>query len=155
LKEGETMANARFCLTLMVALGGLPAHDPRSQEPPRASVPSSVAAVPPHAHKAAHGGIVTDVGQDRHFELVVEGGQFSIYVLDGNEALLPVTGMTAGAEILVKGQERRPVPLTISGDHFTGAQAMNPAGRTTIIVTVKADGKSMIGRFVWLPAGAP
>lgn len=102
-----------------------------------------------HAHKAPHGGIVIEVGQHRHFELVVQDKQFLLYVLDSHEAAMPLTGMTAGADILVKGKPRVTVPLTVSGDHFVGAQALDPAGRTTIIVTVKSAGKSLLGRFTY------
>lgn len=108
-----------------------------------------------HEHKAPHGGLVTEVGQDRHLELDANDGQILVYVLDHNVAPLPVAGMTASADILIKGRERFTVPLTISGDHFVGALALNPAGRTTLIITVKSEGKSMIGRFVWAPAAEP
>ncbi len=102
-----------------------------------------------HAHKAPHGGIVIEVGQQRHFELVIQDKQFLLYVLDSHEAVLPLTGMTAGADILVKGKPRVALPLTAAGDHFVGALALDPAGRTTIIVTVKSDGKSLLGRFTY------
>ena len=125
----------------------------RAQEPPGGSAAGSAAA-PPHTHLAPHGGFVTDVGQDRHFELVAQPRQFAVYVLDSNVATLPIDGMTASADILIKGKERFSVKLTASGDHFVGDLALDPAGRTTIIVTVKSEGKSMIGRFVHNPASA-
>ncbi len=148
------MPKTTAMLSAIAVLCGMAAPPLRSQaQPPPGSAPGQAAA-PAHPHKSLHGGLVTDVGQDRHFELVVESGQFSVYVLDGGESVLPVSGMTASGDILIKGQARFPVNLTVSGDHFTGMLALNPAGRTTIIITVKAEGGSMIGRFVWAPAAS-
>ena len=110
------------------------------------TAPAAIVQAQGHAHTAPHGGIVVTVG-DHHFELVAEAKQFSVYVLDSHEAGMSIAGMTAHADILAKGKPKSSVDLTVAGDHFVGAQALDPVGPTTLIITVKSAGKSLIGRF--------
>ena len=103
-----------------------------------------------HAHKSPHGGTVRTAGK-YHLELVQQAGELHVYLLDGNEKTLPLTGSTGTAMLLSTAGTTSSAKLTRTGDHFVAAV---PAGTTlrTAIVSLKANGSSLSARFEKLDA---
>jgi hypothetical protein len=154
------IALATFSLALTACRGNeneAEAPDPATIESP---VPAGSPVAPPpetpeaaehvaggqHAHGAPHGGTVKEAGSG-HLEAVVMGRNLLIYVLDANEADVPVEGI-AGAQVVIQQQSGsvQTVALEPMADHL---MATVPAGvrAYTAIVTVPFAGEDRSARF--------
>jgi hypothetical protein len=88
--------------------------------------------------KGPQGGHIIDAGGGKqHWELVANGNQLTLYVLDGDEKPLKTVGGTAKGQVLVGGKtydvDFKPASdntMTASGD-FTAAKGMKVVVKTT------------------------
>ena len=120
-----------------------------------AVVLSLVLSVPAFAHsdskwtKGPQGGHIVDAGGGKqHWELVANGNELTLYVLDANEKPLNVDGGSAKGQVLIGGKtvnvEFRPTGgnvLKATGD-FTAAKGMK-----VILTTTKVGGQSFQARL--------
>ena len=135
----------------LVATASFSAQAQHSHQP-GAAAHGNKAAGETHAHQSPHGGVVRTAGA-YHLELVQQTGEVHVYLLDGKEAPMALTGTTGTVMLLTTAGKTSTVALTTAGDHLV---AQVPAGITvrTAIVSLKAQGKSLSARFEKLDAAA-
>lgn len=145
---------ALLLLAALPACQSAPEAAPASEEAPTASASP---APPPaetashddgdHAHGSPNGGTVKTAGAG-HLELVTEHTAFRLYVLDGNEKMLPVAGIT-GAEAIIQpegGGETTTIPLAVMNDHLHAALPVGTMAYTAI-VSVPVAGETRTAQF--------
>ena len=99
-----------------------------------------------HAHKAGrHGGVVQSAGA-YHLEVALSKAGLMVFLLDGSEADLPVTGVT-GKVLVATKDGKPPVDATLEpmGTHLVAA--VTPAGPWAAVVTLTIEGKTVTARF--------
>ena len=99
-----------------------------------------------HHHDARHGGIVRTAGA-HHLELVPTLRTFSLWIQDGDQHDLPVTG--ARGKLIVKpaGQAPKAVDFRVAGDHLEADVNLAAGGHLPAIVQVVFQGKRLSARF--------
>ncbi|MCC3160219.1 hypothetical protein LJ737_23485 [Hymenobacter sp. 15J16-1T3B] len=98
-----------------------------------------------HAHTAPHGGIVRTAGK-YHVELVLQGGQMTVYLLDGKEQTQANKGLT-GTAMVQQGGKTTTVPLAAYGDDQLRGALPAGATPTTAIITLRRGGETISARF--------
>lgn len=94
-----------------------------------------------HKHGSPHGGEVKTAGAGFHLEVTVKKGMMMIYLLDGNQKSLSITGATASANIETADGK---VNTFILQPHNKEAFMFNLDKGTkynSAVVTLKIDGK--------------
>lgn len=77
---------------------------------------SSSALAQGHSHAAPNGGQIQQMGAYEG-ELVVKGPEVILYVVDAQEKKVNVTGFSATATVLARGNEQKTVTLAPAGDN--------------------------------------
>jgi hypothetical protein len=75
----------------------------------------------PDAMPSPHGGVILETSREHHIELVNEGDQLSIFLMDHALKSLDLSKVEVEAEILIPGRRRtkkEPLKLQKSGDHY-------------------------------------
>ncbi|GAB2954497.1 hypothetical protein GCM10027048_19910 [Hymenobacter coalescens] len=98
-----------------------------------------------HAHAAPHGGIVRTAGK-YHVELLLKGGQMTVYLLDDKEQSQSNKGLT-GTAMLQQGGKTTTVKLAAFGDNQLRAQLPAGATPTTAIITLRRGTETINARF--------
>jgi hypothetical protein len=106
-----------------------------------------------HAHGSPHGGLVAAAGADAHLELLRDGRELRLWLLDANEATRSVAD--AAGTLLVQGAGAPvTVPLSEAGDSLVGP---SPIGHepATVIASVTIAGATHSARFALPRAETP
>lgn len=77
---------------------------------------SSPAMAQGHSHAAPNGGQIQQMGSYEG-ELVVKGSEVMLYVVDAQEKKVNVTGFSATATVLARGNEQKTVTLAPAGEN--------------------------------------
>lgn len=99
-----------------------------------------------HAHKAPHGGVVRTSGK-YHLEVVPKGTSVDIYLLDENEATLPIQNVTVKVTGLTKAKKKLDVQPKPAKNHFTAAVPAGSLAGATLIVTMRRGEETISARF--------
>ncbi len=99
-----------------------------------------------HKHGSPHGGEVKTAG-GFHMEAVIKGSILTIYLLDGNEKPMTISGATASALIQTADGKTSTVILRANGKE-SFAFKLNPSKKyNKAIVTIKTGGKTASASF--------
>jgi hypothetical protein len=99
-----------------------------------------------HSHGSPHGGTVVEAGAG-HLELVLSGGFAMLYVLDANEATLPVEGITGSLMVQRATGAPETVALAAHGNHLMGDLALAPDERVIVVATLTTASGPVTARF--------
>ena len=141
-------------IVLLAACGSDGPASPVVPATPEAPVvtPAAAAAVAapdhesgPHAHSAAHGGIMQAVG-DLHIEALMMPGGVMFYLADQAQKPLPVDGYAGNA--VIRGPSGIvTVELMPMGDHLHAAAALLQGQPATAVLTLTHEGKAVSATF--------
>ena len=111
----------------------------------------SLAPLPVAAHGEAptpsHGGMMQEAAE-MWVELVVNGTDVSVYVLDESRQPMPASQVTGTATVLVAGKAHK-VSLTPAGTNsLHGTLPVEATGRIAATVSLKTGGKTASARFM-------
>ena len=100
-----------------------------------------------HKHGSPHGGVVKSAGTGFHIETVIKGQMVMVYLLDGSEKTMSITGATATATIQTADGKISTATLKKMGkDAFM--YTLNKATKyNKAIVTIKSGGKTASASF--------
>jgi hypothetical protein len=99
--------------------------------------------------KGPHGGHIIDAGGGKqHWEMVANGNQLTLYVLDGDEKPLKTEGGSAKGEVLLGGETYK-VDFKPAGDNTMTATGDFKAakGMKVIVKTTNVGGESFQARL--------
>jgi hypothetical protein len=99
--------------------------------------------------KGPQGGHIVDAGGGKqHWELVANGNELTLYVLDANEKPVNVDGGTAKAQVLI-GKKTHNVEFNPAGTNILKATGDFAAakGMKVIVTTTKVGGQSFQARL--------
>lgn len=112
------------------------------------ALPGATLAQHAHSHAAANGGQIQKIGAFEG-ELVVKGGEVTLYVVDANDKKVDSGPLSATAMVLAKGNEQKPVQLAPAGDNkLSGKLDFAVDGKFRATVTLRtASGEAGKARF--------
>jgi hypothetical protein len=96
---------------------------------------------------AQHGGAVAEASDEHAVELVLNGNQMTVYVMDGSKPV-PTAQLAGGKATVLIGGKSQTVVLTSAGANtLTGKLDRAASGKVTSVVTLTVEGKSAQARF--------
>lgn len=111
----------------------------------------SLAPLPVLAHgeapTASHGGMVQEAGE-MWLELVVNGTDVFIYVLDESRQPMPASSVTGTATVMVAGKAHKISLVPAGANSLHGTLPVEATGRIAATVSLKAGGKAASARFM-------
>ena len=99
------------------------------------------------APAAAHGGVVQEAGE-MWLELVVNGDNVTVYVLNEGQKPMPAAQMSGTATVLVNGKGHKVELTPAEGNSLHGTLPVKATGRMVATVSIKAGGKTASARFM-------
>lgn len=102
-----------------------------------------------HAPAPAHGGEMQDA-HGNWIELVLNGRQVEVYVLDGHEAPVSSSQVSGAATVLLDGKPYKAQLVPADGNELTGTLPMPASARTAATVSLRIGGKPATARFTSL-----
>lgn len=99
-----------------------------------------------HDHGSPHGGIVQSAG-DYHIELLVKGGNMTVYLLDANEKTVPNKGVSGKATLMFTDKTSTTLDLTVSGADGFSVKNDKAALYTSCVITFKVADKTATTKF--------
>lgn len=93
---------------------------------------------------AQHGGAVVEASDEHVVEMVLNGSQMTVYVMDGSN---PVQIAGGKATVLIGGKSQTIVLTSAGANTLTGKLDPAASGKITAVLTLTIEGKSAQARF--------
>jgi len=96
---------------------------------------------------AQHGGAVVEASDEHVVEMVLNGSQMTVYVMDGSKPV-PTAQIAGGKATVLIGGKSQTIVLTSAGANtLTGKLDPAASGKITAVLTLTIEGKSAQARF--------
>jgi hypothetical protein len=100
-----------------------------------------------------HGGLVAAAGA-YHVELVLKPDRVQVFVTDHLDKPINIQGVTGAANLRVKGEKPRQVPLRVVDGRLEGPAVIPADAPVTVMIRLKIGGTEQMVPYAW-PAGGP
>lgn len=100
-----------------------------------------------------HGGLLASTGA-YHVELVLKPDRVQVFVTDHLDKPINIQGVAGTANLRVKGERPRQVPLQVADDRLEGSTVIPADAPVTVMIMLKIGGTEQMVPYAW-PAGGP